>query len=428
MIWSPFNIAIALTVITWLSALLFTQPVHESIWAHIGHVFSLWQNGFSNLLAFGMQMMLMLVLGNVLAQTAYVSKKLEGLVPFAKTPVRAVLLVGSLSMLGGLINWGLGLMVGAIIAKRVGDYTKSNNIPAHYPLLGAAGYLGLMVWHGGLSGTAPLKLAEANHLLHYLTNTIPVSTTILSPINLFATGTVIIVTLTALSIWAQLLIPKAQHAPKESFPLPKAPSILPPLQWGSTLLGILMVLIFLIDLGNHAPELHLTPNSINFLLFGCCLILTGGLRKFGEHVSTALPGATGIFIQFPFYGGMAAVLSGTGLIQSFSDVLIHWASPTTFPLITMLSAGLVNIFIPSGGGQLAVQGPIIFEAAQQIGVSLPKAILAFSYGDQLTNMLQPFWALPLLAITGLKATDILPYTATLMAIATIIFAGSLFLF
>lgn len=428
MIWTPFNIAIALTVITWMSALLFTQPVHQSVWGHVGQVFSLWQGGFSDLLAFGMQMMLMLVLGNVLAQTAYVSKKLESLVPLAKTPVRAVLLVGSLAMLSGLVNWGLGLMVGAIIAKRVGDYTKSHNIPAHYPLLAAAGYLGLMVWHGGLSGTAPLKLAENSHFMHHLTGTIPVSNTLFSGLNILTTVCVVSLTLVALSVWAQYLIPKAQHAPTESFPIAKAPEVLPPFHWGSTLLGILMVVLFLVDLGLHAPELHLTPNSINFLLFGCCLIFTGGLRNFGDHVSTALPAATGIFIQFPFYGGIAAVLSGTGLIQMFSDVLIHSSTQETFPLITMLSAGLVNIFIPSGGGQLAVQGPVIFEAAQAVGVSLSKTVMAFSYGDQLTNMLQPFWALPLLAITGLKATDILPYTAVLMCVASLVYTLSLLLF
>lgn len=426
MIWTPFNLAIALTIITWLFAFALTLPEHATAISHAGTIFSLWQTGFGDLLTFGMQMMLMLVLGNVLAQTPYVSKKLEAMVPWAKSPVRAVVLVGAVSMITGLINWGLGLVVGAIIAKRVGDYTKAHNIPAHFPLIGAAGYLGLMVWHGGLSGSASLKLAESHHFLHHLTGTLPIRLTLLSSTNLWATGGVCIVMLITLAILAKHYAPQATPAPQHGFTMPSAPPVLPKLHWTSTVFGAFMVIIALVDMGYHLPEVHLTPNGINFALLGWCLILTGSFSNFSRNVADALPTGTGIFIQFPFYAGIAAVMSGSGLIQMLSSEIIHWATPQTFPIIAMLSAGLVNIFIPSGGGQLAVQGPILFEAANHLGVSLGKTTLAFSYGDQLTNMLQPFWALPLLAITGLKATDILPFTALLMTIASVIFSLSFF--
>ena len=84
--------------------------------------------------------------------------------------------------------------------------------------------------------------------------------------------------------------------------------------------------------------------------------------------------------------------------------------------------------MPSGGGQWAIQGPIIIEAANNLGVSISKSVMALAYGDQLTNMLQPFWALPLLAITELKAKEILPYTLILMISGGVIFITGLLIF
>ncbi|MFT4876472.1 MAG: short-chain fatty acids transporter, partial [Bacteroidia bacterium] len=139
-------------------------------------------------------------------------------------------------------------------------------------------------------------------------------------------------------------------------------------------------------------------------------------------------GSSGILIQFPLYFGILALMQSGGLIELVSNWFIEVSNTATLPLFTFFSAGLVNIFVPSGGGQWAIQGPIILEAATKLGVPLPKMILALAYGDQLTNMLQPFWALPLLSITGLKAKDILPYTLVLFLLGFVIFVGVLLLF
>jgi short-chain fatty acids transporter len=121
-------------------------------------------------------------------------------------------------------------------------------------------------------------------------------------------------------------------------------------------------------------------------------------------------------------------MKSSGLIVLFSDFLIDLATPTTLPLYTFFSAGLVNFFVPSGGGQWAIQGPILIQAAQEVGASLPKTIMAMAYGDQLTNMLQPFWALPLLGITKLKAHEILPYTFVFFLIGAVLYGGVLLIF
>tara|TARA_B100001059_G_scaffold140970_1_gene141050 strand:- start:1132 stop:1506 length:375 start_codon:yes stop_codon:yes gene_type:complete len=122
------------------------------------------------------------------------------------------------------------------------------------------------------------------------------------------------------------------------------------------------------------------------------------------------------------------LMKHSGMITQMSDFFVSISNETSFPILTFLSAGIVNIFVPSGGGQWAIQGPIIIETSQQLGISLSKNIMALAYGDQLTNMLQPFWALPLLGITGLKAKEILPYTLLLMIIGGFIFIGGLLIF
>ena len=179
----------------------------------------------------------------------------------------------------------------------------------------------------------------------------------------------------------------------------------------------------------EGPNLgFISPNYINFGMLALCLLLHQNIQTFLGAVDDAIKGSSGILIQFPLYFGILALMQSGGLINLISDWFITISNAQTLPLYTFLSAGLVNLFVPSGGGQWAIQGPILLDAATKLGVPLPKIILAMAYGDQLTNMMQPFWALPLLSITGLKAKDILPYTLILMLIGMLVFVGVLLVF
>lgn len=170
------------------------------------------------------------------------------------------------------------------------------------------------------------------------------------------------------------------------------------------------------------------PNWLNLLLLGLAILLSGTIYQFLGQVRNAVSSAAGILIQFPLYFGIMGIMKYSGLVEIFSGWLLNVSNTVTFPIFTFLSAGLVNIFIPSGGGQWAVQGPVIIDAAQAMGIPLGKAVMALAYGDQLTNMLQPFWALPLLGITGLKAREILPYTLILMVAGGMVFLAGLLIF
>ena len=152
--------------------------------------------------------------------------------------------------------------------------------------------------------------------------------------------------------------------------------------------------------------------------------------NFLKSIQQSIGGTSGILIQFPLYFGIMGIMTESGLVEIMSNFFVSISNEKTFPILTFASAGIINIFVPSGGGQWAIQGPIIVEAIQasSFKINIEKSVMALAYGDQITNMLQPFWALPLLAITDLKAKEILPYTLVLLFIGTLIFVSGLLLF
>ena len=161
---SPFSIAILLTLLSFVLAFVFTTPQNtEEI--YVFQLLEFWEKGFWELLKFAMQMMLMLVLGHVLANTQFITTLTQKIAKLGTNTAKAALLVTLFTLLVSLFNWGLGLIFGAILARKTGEFASQNGIKLNYPLIGAAGYSGLMVWHGGLSGSAPLKVAESGHFL-----------------------------------------------------------------------------------------------------------------------------------------------------------------------------------------------------------------------------------------------------------------------
>ncbi|MEM6272028.1 MAG: TIGR00366 family protein [Bacteroidota bacterium] len=436
---SPFSLAILLTVVTFVLAAALTEPetgpeAPGHFWQLLGH----WEAGFWSLLTFAMQMMLMLVLGHVLALTRPVRKLVDRALVFCRDSATAALTVTLLTVAVALFNWGLGLIFGAILARKVGEYATRNRIPINYPLIGAAGYSGLMVWHGGISGSAPLKVAEAGHQFVALTggDPIPVTETLLSGMNLVLSGVLLIVLPLGMYLLARrspATIPQLSSEGTSDLQAgPETPADrLDYSRAFSLLIGGGFLLMFLYAFWirpGHVDVTAINPNLINLFLLALCLLLHAHVRGFLRAADHAIRDSTGIMIQFPIYAGILGIMTGSGLIDVFSDFFVRNSTETTFPIYTLFSAGLVNFFVPSGGGQWAVQGGIVLQAANELGVAQPKAIMALAYGDQLTNMMQPFWALPLLGITGLKAGQILPYTLYLLLLGLLVFGIGLLAF
>jgi short-chain fatty acids transporter len=193
--------------------------------------------------------------------------------------------------------------------------------------------------------------------------------------------------------------------------------------WSLGLLFLMAMVIMIIDAGDLS---FINLNFINFILFALGILLTPNIAVFTALAGRSIKAATGIMIQFPLYAGIMGIMKYSGLFLVFTDAFMNIANEVTLPFFTFLSAGIVNFFVPSGGGQWAVQGPVVVEAAKQLGIPVSKVVMALAYGDEWTNMLQPFWALPLLGITGLKAKDIVPYTFMLFIVAGVIFTAFLF--
>lgn len=437
---SPFSLAIILSIVTFMFALFFTEGNGQE--AKFVEISSYWYDGLwdksSGGLYFAFQMMLILVLGHALALSQPFDKLMHKLLFLCTNRVNAVVTLSFTTILMGYFNWGLALIFGALFARKIGAYFSQQAKKINYPLLGACGYLGLLVWHGGFSGSAPTKVMESDYLasLGFKNLNIPVEDTLFGSMNIF-----VCISLLVLIPLFMAFVSKKNEGKIPSFKreekIEKSNTALGLAEKfeHSKLVSIFLGLVFLVIAITQATTYEgqsslgfIQPNYINFCMLSLALLFHVNLHSFLRAIDEAVKGAAGILIQFPLYFGILGILKGSGLIYDFTEFIITLANAETLPFLTFVSAGIVNFFVPSGGGQWAIQGPIIIESAQQLQADLPKTIMAMSYGDELTNMLQPFWALPLLAVTKLKAYQILPFTFILFCLGAIIFTVGLLLF
>ena len=435
---SPFSIAVILTLVTFLLAWAFTPRPENAVSAYPIRILEYWETGFWELLQFTMQMALILILGHTLALTSLVNRFINQFTRYCTNSANAALLVSLLTILVSFINWGLCLVFGAIFARKVAEHAKAKGWKLNYPLIAAAGYSGMMCWHGGFSGSAPLTVAATGHFLEDQIGRIGVDQTLLSSMNITSSVLLLLIIPTVFYLLGKKSsgreinidfegtseVSTQTHTPKGAEKIDH--SKLAAVMLGGIICFIAIRKIWITPSGAGLSFINL--NFINFFLFGLGVLLHGSFTKFLNAIQKAIGGSAGIIIQFPLYAGIMGIMKYSGLGALVSEGFINISNATTLPIFTFFSAGLVNIFVPSGGGQWAVQGPIVTEAAQNLGTSIPKTIMALSYGDQLTNMLQPFWALPLLGITKLKAKDILPFSTIIMLIGMLIFIGILLIF
>ena len=443
---SPFTIAILLTFFTIILALVFTIPENVTVYNYSLDIFKFWETGIwsNNLLVFAYQMMLILVLGHVLVLSKPLSNAILKITKYCTNTSTSAAIVALLTMLVAFFNWGLGLIFGALLARKVAEHAQKNKIELNYPIIGAAGYVGLMVWHGGISGSAPIKINEENHIknimssissetfLDKIPNVIDYSETVFSWWNLLIFAAILIVITGTFYFLGKYTKPTKINLPTYKFSRTDGATTKAEKLDSSKLLaiifGVLVLITFTVRYLEDIKQLKITPNLINFLLFGLGIILHGSFKKFTNAIGESITDISGILIQFPLYFGIMGIMNQSGMVNLISDFFVSVSTETTLPTYTFFSAALVNIFVPSGGGQWVVQGPIVIESALQLGVPLPKVVMALAYGDQVTNMLQPFWALPLLGITKLKAKEILPYTLIAMVVGSVIYITGLLLF
>lgn len=421
----PWLFAILLSFLTYVLGLIFTKSGPFDMILH-------WYKGFWELLAFAMQMCLILVTGYALATAPVVKRALDALARVPQSNSGAVYLVVLVTIIAGYINWGLGLVVGAMFAKEVATQGYLRKIPMHYPLLGAAGYIGLAIWHGGLSGSAPLLVATKGHFLEKDIGIIPIVQTLFSPLNIG----VFIVMIIVLPFLAKALAPREGEGiitiDKYDPTLLEKPKVEETVkgQWtiaewleNSRIIIFIVVLTGLIYIVHHFYKqgFDLNLNIVNFIFLIVGMLLHKTPLSYLRAVTEGTKGCAGIILQFPFYAGIMGMMKYSGLVGIIAGWFVAISSSVTYPVWTYISACIINIFVPSGGGQWAIQGPIAVKAAQAMQLSIQKTVMAVAYGDMWTNLFQPFWALPLLGITRLKVRDIMGYCIAIMFIGIPIF-------
>jgi len=411
----PFIFVILLTIITLVIANLATP-------ATTLEVITSWGSGFWNLLSFAMQMLLVLVTGYMLASTSLISKLLTKLATLANTAPKAIILVTFISLLASWLNWGFGLVIGALFAKAIAKQTRVD-----YRLLVASAYSGFVVWHGGLAGSVPLTIASEGHFSQATMGIIGTEQTLFAGFNIaILIGLFIIMPLVNRymlpnekdSVYIDPLLLKNTLADKVTITRPAQHLE------QSKLLGMGIGLLGLAYLGYYffIAGGGLNLNSVIALFLFLAITLHQTPHNLLNSLQQAIPSGAGIVIQFPFYAGIMAVMVDTGLAQQISQGFIAIADADSLPFYSFISAGLVNMFVPSGGGQWAVQAPIVIPAAQELGADMARVAMAVAWGDAWTNLIQPFWALPVLAIAGLKAKDIMGFCVVQLFITGVFIA------
>ena len=429
----PFIFAILLTFAAAILAMPICRQTPLEVVEH-------WGGGVWNLLAFAMQMALVLVCGSTLAAAPAVKRGIAALARIPKSPAAAIALVTVVSALACWLNWGFGLIVGVIFAKEIARQMAG----VDYRLLIASAYSGFVVWHAGLSGSIPLTMATPGEALATATNgaltaPVPVSETILDPHNLV----MVVLVIVAITVANTLMHPKKGAVVVDPALLEEGPDNpestvsqegltpaqrmehSPVLSWAIALMLIAYLVVKLVFRG---ATLDLGIVIMIFLALGLLLHRTplAYVRAFGK----AAMGASGIILQFPFYAGIMGIITGVGesgicMGTVIADGCIRISNPVTYPLLTFLCAALLNMFVPSGGGHWAIQAPIMFTAGADLGVDPGLTGTAIAWGDAWTNLIQPFWALPALAIAKLSARDIMGYCLIDLIITGLIICGGL---
>jgi len=408
----PFLFCVLLTALCYALALGLTPAGPLALVTH-------WYAGLWEILPFAMQMVLVLLTGYTLASSRPVKRLLEWLASIPKSQGSAIVVLTLASALAALVHWGFALVAAALLARALGRKVAG----CDFGFLVAGAYSGFVIWGSGLSSSIALVSATAGSEMNFIARytgieAVALSETLLAPMNLaLVAGTLI--TLPLMFYWMQprgaqvrAAAPALLAEPEEDGPAAPAAPLTPAvrLERSRLVLFTLVALggVFLVrHFATRGFALDLNVVILLFLVLG--MALHGNSADYVRAFNRAARVAGPLALQYPLYGGIMGMMRDSGLAGVISQGFVSVSSPDTFPFFCFLSAVIINFFIPSGGGHWVVQGPFLVPAAQALGVSPAVTAMAVAFGDQTANMVQPFWALPILAIARLSIRDIMGY-------------------
>jgi len=426
----PLVIAIFLTAVCFAAALMFTD-------FGAGQAVEAWGNSYWALLRFTAQMILILALGHVLANTRAVRRLLVAVASQVRSAQMAYVGLTMFAGLAALVSWGLGLIVPAVLARIVANNCRERGIKVHFPLLVAGGYCGSIVGMQGLSASIPLLLNTPGHFLESRIGLISLNQTIFSWWSLSIVAAIIVILPQVLRRLAPtddehvIEIPApAGNEPAQDSRAAKGSAVTPSQKMENarwiTLLLALLGGVYVVRFFLGGGELQLDSLNMIFVVLG--LAFADSPRHYVELLGNAAKVAGPFLIQYPLYSGLMGLIADSGLGALIVGGFVAVASAETLPIWTFFSAGFLNMFIPSAGGQWAVQGPIVTEAAIQLGADIPRVAMSVTVGEVWTNTIQPLYAVPVLAIAGLHIRDIMGYCVIAMLTLAPIYLTALIFF
>lgn len=397
--------------------------------ASAGAALDAWGRGLWTLLALTMQFTLMMVLAYACAVSPPV-KRLFGWLASRPDPLRprqAVLLMAVVSTVTAWLNWAFSLVVTATFLP----FVVCANPRTDFRLLVASAYLGLgTVWHAGLSGSAPLIIATPENFLitsGILSELIPTTRTLFAPFNLVYALSAAVVGVSVMVV----LVPPADRAvcltDEQATRLIVAGStrmrpgaMLPAdrLEWWpgwSLIVSGAMLLSLLVQVRQVGLGPAWTIDNYNLLFFAFGLLLHWYPKSFLQACEEGIRNTWGIVIQYPLYAGIFGLMAYTDLGKELTALFVGVSAPRLFPLVVYIYSAALNYFIPSGGSKWIVEASYLIPAGNALGVSVPTVTLSYAYGDMTTNLLQPFWAIPILTVAGLRFGDIMGYCSIVSA-------------
>lgn len=420
----PFAIVILLTLFVAGCAWAFAPKGDPST------ILSGWYTGIFGIFTFAFQMVLVLVTGYALANAPIIKAGLRRIAALATGPASAVVLVFTIGAIATFLNWGFGLVVGAMMAKEVAKRVKVD-----FAWLVATGYSSWVLWaFTGMSSSIGLSIASPGNALNLIekqTHVVtPLSDTIFTLWNL-TPGLVSMVLIPLIFILMRPAESDTIAADPDKLAEDDRLSDVRPVTRGGVAGKIensLICALFFVVAGFaylliqwSAKGVSLDINTVIFIFLLAGLGLHGSPARYVGAVTQAAKVTGPMLLQYPFYGGIMGIMSATGLAQTVAESYIHFASTNTLPFISYLASGVITLFIPSGGGHWAVQGPFTIPAAAQLGASMPATAMGIAAGELAGSLLQPFWAIPVVAIAGVGIQRVLGFT--LVIFLTI---GSLF--
>lgn len=393
--------------------------------------------GSQNIFTFAFQMVLVLVTGYTLAEAPVLKRAIVHIAGKPNNQVQGALLCFTVSAVLSLLNWGLGLVAGALVARQVAKRFAD----AHFGYLIAAAFMGFIVWTQGLSSSIALANTDSSspiNVIHKLTGmTVPLSQTIFQPYSWLSA--IAVLTLLALAMWrvapAQSLAPDPAVFEDETQPTPAPPEGKKTFAEWLENLWILNVLVFAAGMAYFVLSGFALNISSMIMLF---TITSALLHRTPIRFIRAFTGAAKVsgplLLQYPLYGGLVGLLgyqatkADKPLQTLLAQAVVNGATEHTLPFLTFVGSLIISLFVPSGGGHWAVQGPIAVDSALAIGQRSPEYLglisMAVAVGEGVANMIQPFWLLPLLAIAKLNVRQVMGFTVVAFLIGVVVLGAT----